>query len=44
MPNHPEGVKVTAITVCRDCAGRYFVSLFFDDVVLAKRDNPERSV
>ena len=32
----PKGAKVTTVTVSRDAAGRYFVSLLCDDAVAAK--------
>ncbi len=32
----PQGAKVTTVTVSKDAAGRYFVSLLCDDVVSAK--------
>jgi len=32
----PKGAKVTTVTVCKDPAGRYFVSLLCDDAVAAK--------
>lgn len=33
----PKGVKPTTVTVSRDAAGRYFVSMLCDDTVSAKR-------
>ena len=32
----PQGAKITTVTVSKDAAGRYFVSLLCDDVVSAK--------
>jgi putative transposase len=34
----PQGAKVTTVTVSKDAAGRYFVSLLCDDVVSAKSE------
>ena len=34
----PQGAKVTTVTVSKDAAGRYFVSLLCDDVASAKPD------
>jgi putative transposase len=34
----PKGAKVTTITVSKDTAGRYHVSMLFDDVVSAKSE------
>ena len=36
----PQGAKVTTVTVSKDAAGRYFVSLLCDDVVCTKPEAP----
>ena len=38
----PQGAKVTTVTVSKDAAGRYFVSLLCDDVVCAKPEAPSQ--
>ena len=38
----PQGAKVTTVTVSKDAAGRYFVSLLCDDVVSAKPEVAEK--
>ena len=38
----PQGAKVTTVTVSKDAAGRYFVSLLCDDVVCAKPEVAEK--
>lgn len=38
----PKAAKVTTVTVSKDTAGRYFVSLLCDDAVVAKADAPNK--
>ncbi|MDD2536768.1 MAG: IS200/IS605 family element RNA-guided endonuclease TnpB [Macromonas bipunctata] len=38
----PQGAKVTTVTVSKDAAGRYFVSLLCDDVACTKPEVPKQ--